>query len=174
MIRPGDPTVIGWTTFGLYILATLHSVARSKALKATEPDKANRWTSASRFLLAFGINKQVDAQTFLIRAGRKIAEAHGLMGSRNFIYTIFFILLCLTSIVVVYVFSNSLISFSRDFPMAMTGFILVVLYVAVRTVAITHISEQFGVDWDSISWLWTFEVSGLLLIVAQPDHPCTH
>ena len=71
----GDPTPLGWATTLAYFVAA--AVAAWAAWRAVAGARAFLWAT-SLGLLALGVNKQLDAQTWIFRAGRDATIEAGL------------------------------------------------------------------------------------------------
>ena len=76
----GDPTIGGWITVILYLLAAIScwKTAFELATVNTGVSQERRaWRAISALFLALGINKQLDLQTALTEAGRMLAHSEG-------------------------------------------------------------------------------------------------
>ena len=95
----GDPTIGGWLTVALYLLASLScwTSARKIALQdACSLQERRAWRSISALFLALGVNKQLDLQTALTEAGRVLAHTQGWYAQREFVQLAFIALVATT------------------------------------------------------------------------------
>ena len=76
----GDPTVMGWVTVvGYFVAAVLLLYKRRLALSLFPSHwKQHRWLllGFALLMIALGLNKQLDLQTFMTNVGREMAENH--------------------------------------------------------------------------------------------------
>ena len=83
----GDPTVAGWLTVALYAFAAwacLTVLRRERMAKL--PLVANEglvWRLMMVFMIALGINKQLDLQSAFTELGRIMAHKQGWYGNRR-------------------------------------------------------------------------------------------
>ena len=81
----GDPTVVGWLTVALYLLAALASYFVLIELGASAAEQQERfvWRVFLLLFLLLGINKQLDLQSALTETGRYIARQQGWYDHRQ-------------------------------------------------------------------------------------------
>src|SRR5947208_14886073 len=88
----GDPTLAGWLTVALYLVAAVlcWRLARQAGLKNAVRSRERRtWRAISVLFLALGINKQLDLQTALTEAGRVLAHYQGWYEQRQLVQLAF-------------------------------------------------------------------------------------
>ena len=91
----GDPTIGGWITVILYLLAAIScwKTAFELATVNTGVSQEQRaWRAISALFLALGINKQLDLQTALTEAGRMLAHSEGWYNRRHVVQLAFIVL----------------------------------------------------------------------------------
>jgi hypothetical protein len=83
----GDPTIGGWLTVVLYILAagSCWISARELVLEDIGSNERRAWLAISALFLALGINKQLDLQSALTEAGRVLAHYQGWFEQRQLV-----------------------------------------------------------------------------------------
>lgn len=72
----GDPTPLGWITVAAYAAAAVLAWRNVGAARRTAVPHSF-WIALTALMLALGINKQLDLQTWLSQAGRDLAIAQG-------------------------------------------------------------------------------------------------
>ena len=102
----GDPTIGGWITVVLYLLAMI-----SCWMTARSGIKEQRiWTAISILFLGLGINKQLDLQSALTAAGRVIAFGQGWYDQRQFVQSAFIIftaIVCASVVITLLIWNSS-------------------------------------------------------------------
>src|SRR5690349_2067315 len=101
----GDPTIAGWLTVALYLIALVScwKTSRTLAIANTATFREQRaWYAISVAFLALGINKQLDLQTALTDIGRILAFSEGWYEQRQVVQVVFIILvatLCVAALI---------------------------------------------------------------------------
>ena len=164
----GDPTVLGWATFVLYLLAAGLSFRSAKAGRAQDPENefARSWRVLGILLFLLGLNKQLDLQTPLIELGRTLAIAIGIYHHRRDIQLIFFIGLVAGLIASLVACLKPLTAFVSKHRLCAAGFGLVGAYAFIRAGSIDHVDQMLGFHLDKTRGLWVLEVGGLVLVSA--------
>jgi hypothetical protein len=99
----GDPTIGGWVTVALYLLASGSCWISAQKLGLEDIPRSNErrvWRVISVLFLALGINKQLDLQTALTEAGRVVAQYQGWYEQRQFVQLVFIALAAMTCLIV--------------------------------------------------------------------------
>jgi len=152
--KSGDDTFWSWVITLIYLLTIILSLYYVHNIK-TEKTKHFLWISISIFLMALGINKQLDIQILVEMVGRFIAKNLGLLQHRYFIHFIFafslFVIMIAISIFVLIrirtIIGQSLI--------ALSGVTLLTLFVFIRAGSI-YVPRIHGL-----------ELLGLMIIFAD-------
>lgn len=186
MHMAGHLTVLGWTTFALYLIAALlcfrAAIRRPSSVVISPSTRGGQWSSdVSRtwlclgvILAVLGLNKPVDVQTRLIKLGRYIAGSENLLGHRDALRAIFFtgFILAIIALLAVVLFHLRLPieKFARHSPMAAIGSGMVCIYIMLRAISIDHVDQMLGFDLERIPYLWLLEAGGLMFIMIQALH----
>ena len=157
----GDPTIGGWITVVLYLLAMI-----SCWKTASSGIKEQRiWTAISILFLGLGINKQLDLQSALTAAGRVIAFGQGWYDQRQFVQSAFIIFTAIVCASVVI----TLLIWTRHAPLstwfALLGTILVIGYVLIRAASFHHIDRFIGTTFLGLRWNWILEMGGITIVL---------
>jgi hypothetical protein len=161
----GDPTIGGWVTVALYLLAsfscrTSARKIRSKDVRSLQERRAWRYISA--LFLALGINKQLDLQTALTEAGRILAHIQGWYAQRELVQLAFIALVAMTCFV-------AAITVIRHAPiptwLALIGTALVLCFVLVRAASFHHVDRFIGTRILGLRWNWVLEMGGISLVL---------
>ena len=83
----GDPTVGGWLTVILYLLASVSCWRAACKVGTRDIQERRGWQFISVLFLALGVNKQLDLQSALTEAGRVVANVQGWYAQRALIPT---------------------------------------------------------------------------------------
>jgi hypothetical protein len=164
----GDPTVLGWTICLLYLMAGLLSF-RTAIIRRARDSAASFfiWGCIITSMYALGLNKQLDAQTVLIRTAKHIAKQQNLFKYHRVVHVAFFAVVALCFGVAVFRWFPRIKQFGRAFPLALTGYTLIALYVLSRAFHINHVDRLIGLNLKESSGLAMLEVTGTLLIIIQ-------
>ena len=97
----GDPTIGGWVTVMLYLLAagSCWISARELALEDIASNERRAWWAISALFLALGINKQLDLQSALTEAGRVLAHYQGWFEQRQLVQLAFIVLVAIICLI---------------------------------------------------------------------------
>jgi hypothetical protein len=182
----GRLTVLGWTTFALYLIAALLAFrAAASARSQSSPVRhqpsvvSGQWSSSSGrvwiwvgiILAALGLNKPLDLQTRLLKLGRQIADADNLSAYRAELHALFFLgfILAFIALLVLVLLRRraQIVYFCRQRPLAAGGCVLVCAYILIRAVSISGVDFMLGFDFGRIPFSWLLEAGGLLLIIVQ-------
>ena len=89
--RPGigDPTIGGWVTVALYLLAVWSTWQTCDRLDGG--GESRTWRAISVMFIALGLNKQLDLQTAFTEIGRMVAVQQGWYGERQIVQVWFII-----------------------------------------------------------------------------------
>jgi hypothetical protein len=160
----GDPTVAGWVTVALYLLAA--------GLSARAAGRARRrervfWAVLCAALLALAVNKQFDMQSALTAAGRCLARAQGWYGMRRdvqyaFVLAVAGLGLCAT-LAAVWAMRRDM----RRAWLALLGFGTLVTFVAIRAAGFHDLDTFIGSRVAGLRMNWVIEMGGTLMVAAN-------
>ena len=144
----GDPTIGGWVTVALYLLASGSCWISAQKLGLEEVPRSNErraWRAISVLFLALGINKQLDLQTALTAAGRVLARNQGWYEQRQFVQLVFIAVAAMTCLIA----AITLLLWARNSPIptriALMGTSMVLGFVLIRAASFHHV-DQFSIS----------------------------
>ena len=164
----GDPTIGGWLTVALYLVASLSCWRLARRLGSADgywSREYRAWRSISALFLALGLNKQLDLQTAFTEAGRVIAHIQGWYAQRELVQIAFIASTALTCVVAVAI----LLIWARQAPTstwaALIGTTLVLGYVMIRAASFHHMDRFIGQRILGLRWNWILEIGGIGLVL---------
>jgi hypothetical protein len=164
----GDPTIGGWVTVALYLLASGSCWISAQKLGLEDIPRSNErrvWRVISVLFLALGINKQLDLQTALTEAGRVVAQYQGWYEQRQFVQLVFIALAAMTCLIV----AITLLLWARNSPIptriALIGTTMVLGFVLIRAASFHHVDRFIGQRILGLRWNWILEMSGISLVL---------
>ena len=163
----GDPTIAGWVTVVLYLLAagSCWISAQKLGLESVGSNEGRAWRAISVLFLALGINKQLDLQTALTEAGRVLAHYQGWFEQRQLVQLSFIGLVAMTCLIA----AITLLVWTRSAPiptrLALTGTTMVLGFVLIRAASFHHVDQFIGRKILGLRWNWVLEMSGISLVL---------
>ena len=164
----GDPTIGGWVTVALYLLASGSCWISAQKLRLEDIPRSNErraWRAISVLLLALGINKQLDLQTALTAAGRVLARNQGWYEQRQFVQLVFIALAAIACLIA----AITLLFWARNSPIptriALIGTTMVLGFVLIRAASFHHVDRFIGQRILGLRWNWILEMSGISLVL---------
>ena len=165
----GDPTIGGWVTVALYLMAAGSCCwisARKLALEGIPSSNEHRaWRAISILFLALGINKQLDLQTAFTEAGRVLASYQGWYEQRQFVQLAFIALVAMTCLIA----AITLLLWARNAPIstrfALIGTTMVLGFVLIRAASFHHVDRFIGRRILGLRGNWILEMSGIALVL---------
>ena len=168
----GDPTIGGWITVILYLLAviscwkTAYKLARVNTAVSQEQ---RTWRAISALFLALGINKQLDLQTALTEAGRMLARSEGWYNQRQVVQLAFIVLIAIICVVAALV----LLVWARNGPaptwLALIGTMFVFGFVLMRATSFHHMDRFLGERILGFRLNWILEIGGISLVLVGSE-----
>ena len=171
----GDPTVVGWTTTGLYLVASSLAVRAARRLGAGQgPEElsasdsqllARFWWLVFGIMLLLGVNKQIDLQTLFTQTAKQLAKAQGWYEARRRYQAAF-----VASAVLVVGAGVALLSYVLRGVLSrvlrpILGLFIVATYILLRAALFQHM------DWGQLDrledWMWLLEVAGIALVLGS-------
>jgi hypothetical protein len=165
--RIGDPTIGGWVTVVLYLLAAISCwiSARELVLEDIASNERRAWWAISALFLALGINKQLDLQSALTETGRVLAHYQGWFEQRQLVQLAFIALvaiICLIAAVALLLWTRSAPTPAR---LALIGTSMVLGFVLIRAASFHHVDQFIGQRILGLRWNWILEMSGISLVL---------
>jgi hypothetical protein len=165
----GDPTLLGWTTTILYLLAAYfsHQVWKGMALRpsrSSRPSNDRRgWALTSAVMFVLGLNKQLDLQTTLQEVGIRLVVFLELYEYHRKVQVAVFLTAALVALGVGIATLPILLKAPPRLRIALLGVGIVASYIVLKAALIQKISARLGNS--AIEWIEPAGVS-LCLIAA--------
>lgn len=180
----GDPTIAGWVITFAYFLAGLAAFRAmrvvtvgsnlSRAYRHVERRVGCRqraykagvlfWGMMILMLLFLGMNKQLDLQSWLTEAGRKIARWQGWYDRRQEIQVVVVVIMALAAGAVL----TALLVLTRSLlprqSVALVGMVALGVFAVVQAASFHHVDALFAERWGGVQLRWVLEVCGICLI----------
>jgi hypothetical protein len=160
----GDPSVFGWVTVGGYLLAgslcALCAIRASRELR--DPRQRQFWTVLAVVMLALGINKQLDLQTWFTEVGRDMARAQGWYAIRHQVQLAFIAVLAVLGLLSQVWLYRILRDFGAEVRLAAVGLAFLTVFVVMRAASFHHADLLLGLElggWLKVNAL--IELSGI-------------
>jgi len=161
----GDPTLIGWLTLVLYLAAA--GLAARNAVAATRTAVPRGfWVLLGVLMLALGINKQLDLQTWFGLAGRDLAMAQGWYEQRRAVQAVFIALLCAAALALLWAARRQWAALWGEYRLAFIGICLLALFIVVRAATFHHIDQVLRIDLGGARLSAVLEIAGILVVAA--------
>lgn len=165
----GDPTVLGWVTVGGYLIASVFCwrvVAAEKKSRRRGGDGGTvvLWCAIAVLLLALGINKQLDLQTWLTQVARRIAKAQGWYEYKDQLEGWFVAALALGGVVLL----GALIWIGRRAGrstwLALAGATFLMTFVVLRACSFHHVNRWLSMRLGAANVYVVLELCGILCV----------
>ena len=160
----GDPTIGGWITVALYLVATVSCWKTSRRI-AMGTSERRVWFVLALLFLCLGLNKQLDLQSALTEIGRVLATHQHWYGQRQTVQVTFIIGVATAGISALLI----LLFWVRRSPLAtllaVAGTAMVIAYVLVRAASFHHIDRFIGQTVLGFRWNWIIEMSGIGVVI---------
>ena len=159
----GDPTVMGWVTVVVYFTVAII------CLKAATTENANKseklfWFYLTFFLIALGINKQLDLQSLLTQTGKDLAIAQGWYKDRRFIQMGFIILIGLLGVTGTIILLKTYRNANTAIKIAFVGCIILFVFIIMRASSFHHMDLFINMEFVGAKMNWLLELGGLAII----------
>lgn len=169
----GDPTVIGWVTVAVYFVVALISLKATFLSQQNNLAKCNSrqdksikvfWLFLTFFLIALGINKQLDLQSLLTQIGRDIAKSHGWYKDRRLFQTGFIILIGVIGITSLTLLIRTYRNTCYSIKIALTGCAILFIFILIRASSFHHMDIFINMKLIGIKMNWLLELGSLAII----------
>ena len=159
----GDPTVMGWVTVVVYFTVAII------CLKAASTENANKsekhfWFYLTFFLIALGINKQLDLQSLLTQTGKDLAIAQGWYKDRRFIQMGFIILIGLLGVTGTIILLKTYRNANTAIKIAFIGCIILFVFILMRASSFHHMDIFINMELAVVRMNGILELVGLAII----------
>jgi hypothetical protein len=169
--RPGigDPTIGGWLTVALYLIAAAFSWRAS--MRETAQSERRIWRFVAIVFVGLGINKQLDLQSAFTELGRIAAVNNGWYDRRHDVqvsFIKFVAALCAAMAIGLLICSRSVSSSCR---IAILGTVIVAGFVLVRASSFHRVDILINNTGLGIRWNWILEMGGILFVILAAVWP---
>ena len=159
----GDPTVMGWITVAVYFTVAII------CLKAATTENANKsekhfWFYLTFFLMALGINKQLDLQSLLTQTGKDLAIAQGWYKDRRFIQMGFIILIGLLGVTGTIILLKTYRNANTAIKIAFVGCIILFVFILMRASSFHYMDIFINKELAGVRMNGILELGGLAII----------
>ena len=159
----GDPTVMGWVTVVVYFTVAII------CLKAATTENANKseklfWFYLTFFLIALGINKQLDLQSLLTQTGKDLAIAQGWYKDRRFMQMGFIILIGLLGVTGTIILLKTYRNANTAIKIAFIGCIILFVFILMRASSFHHMDILINMELAGVRMNGILELGGLAII----------
>lgn len=134
----GDPTVWGWLTVVVYLLAVVRCFVKARRDSDAGSDY-QFWLYLGAFLLLLSINKQLDLQTWLSQTVRDVSIAHGWYEQRRLLQTAFVVSVGVCMAVLLLTLRIYLWNLWRSHKLVWTGLVLLCAFILIRAASFHHV-----------------------------------
>ena len=164
----GDPTPLGWVTVVAYLLAAaaaFRTSARVRAPHAQAPERtlARFWLSVGFVMVALGVNKQLDLQTYFTESMRDLALSQGWYGDRRRYQIAFIAALALGGVLAFALLASALRPVIAEVLGGAIGLVLITTFVLVRAASFHYVDRLLGAGRLRLNWV--LELSGIAVIL---------
>jgi len=166
----GDPTVMGWLTVVLYVLAAISCWITARKLRLTaeyaeDARELRAWRSIAAAFLALGVNKQLDLQTALTEAGRVLAQFQGWYDQRRAVQVAFIVAVAITCLIAAIILVRWAYKAPAATWLALTGSVMVIGYVLIRAASFHHVDRFIHERFLGFRWNWILEMGGIGVVL---------
>ena len=164
----GDPTVMGWVTVAAYLAAAI--ACQRAARREPRPDGTRRtrpaafWLVLAGFMVALGINKQLDLQSLVTQIGRDVIAGLDLYRQRRALQAGFILavgLVCAVALVAFVWAAKPLLH--RRWP-ALLGMLFILGFVVIRAASFHHVDAFLAARVGGMKWNWILELGGIAVV----------
>ncbi len=164
----GDPTIMGWLTVLLYLLASLSCWQLTGSLKKSAPARQNEikiWLSIAILFLALGINKQLDLQSAMTELGRVLAHIYGWYESRRAVQLVFIIVIAGVCLALAITLGRWMRDGASATWLAVIGTTLLLGFIVVRAASFHHFDQFINDQILGLRWNWILEIGAITMVL---------
>ena len=159
----GDPTIIGWVTVVVYFIVAIICF-KAAVIPEQEKNIKNFWLLLAFFLIALGINKQLDLQILLTQFGKDIAIEQGWYKNRRIVQAGFIVLIGLIGLTTLILLKNIFQNTNSSVKVAIIGCSILFLFIFTRASSFHHMDIFKSLNLADIKIYSVLELGGLLVI----------
>jgi hypothetical protein len=159
----GDPYVTGWVTVAAYAIAMLLGYLCYR--NSVEGAERKFWLATAFVMAVFGINKQLDVQTWFTEVAREMALAQGWYAYRRQMQVAFIVGLLVGGLGLRTWLNLKLSSLRAHVRRAGAGLLLLSVFVVMRAASYHHVDVLLGISWAGARINVVVELGALLVIV---------
>lgn len=164
----GDPTVMGWLTVAAYFAAVLLAVAvllrPSRFPEPTRRAETLFWAAIALAMVALGVNKQLDLQSFFTAVGRCASQLGGWYEQRRPVQAAVVAALLVCCVLGGLVLARLLRGALARNALALAGLTAIAAFVLVRAVGFTHVDALINFRVADWRMNWILELGGIALL----------
>lgn len=134
----GDPTMWGWLTVVVYLLAVARCFVKANQDRAGG-SPYQIWLYLGAFLLLLSINKQLDLQTWFSQTLKDLSIAHGWYEQRRILQLAFVVSVGSVMLVLLIALRIYLWNLWRSYKLVWSGLILLCAFILIRAASFHHI-----------------------------------
>lgn len=166
----GDPTLMGWVTVALYLVAAVASCAVALELdagaRAFPRRELHAWRALAVLLFLLAVNKQLDLQSTLTEMGRYLAQHQGWYEARRNVQIVFVVAVAAAGIALLVWGFVLLREVYWPTRVALFGGGLVLTFVVIRAASFHHVDAFFsGRCLAGMRWNAVLEMAGPIVIL---------
>lgn len=166
--RPGigDPTVLGWVTVLAYALTLVLCVLAWRTAARTPAQRTKGlWAIMAALMLALGVNKQLDLQSWFSQVARDLILGRGLYEQRRTYQGAFIVAMTLGGLVALGLLIWRAMR-NRWPALPLAGAAFLVTYVIVRAASFHHFDQIINLSIPGARLSSVIELGGIAIIAA--------
>lgn len=160
----GDPTIFGWLTVLVYLVAVKRCFTKAKDSKLFGGNY-QFWLYLAAFLFLLGINKQLDLQSWFTELMRDRAKIYGWYQNRRPIQIAFLLLMGIGMLVTLVSLRLFLANSWRRYKVTWVGIVLLCAFILIRAASFHHFDLFIGHQFLGLAVNVLLENGALLLII---------
>lgn len=158
-----DPTGLAWFVVASYLVG---AVAAFLAGRSTNGRDARFWYATAVLLVLLGINKELDLQSLLTEAARRLARETGWYEQRRQFQALFLAALGIGGLAGAALLAGWLRRSRRAVKVAAAGIVILLTFVFMRAASFHHLDEWVTVNVAFMRSGWWLELAGIVVIAS--------
>jgi hypothetical protein len=160
----GDPTALGWVTVAAYFVAAVLCWLAARHARSSDRSAYVFWLTFTLFMIALGINKQLDLQSLFTAVLKQFAKSTGWYEDRRIFQGVFIVAMAFFG----FAFAGlAWIWTSRTLPqhrLTLLGGIFLVCFIVIRAASFHHIDQILGTPLAFLRINHVLELGGIACI----------